>query len=64
MFLDYPSGFEAPFVSSNGSCKGRCFELNEEAPDCRCDNLCKTYYKCCRDFDEQCLKTGAFIYYF
>ncbi|XP_063041608.1 ectonucleotide pyrophosphatase/phosphodiesterase family member 2 [Engraulis encrasicolus] len=52
-------GFEAPFVSSNGSCKGRCFELNEEAPDCRCDNLCKTYYKCCRDFDEQCLKTAG-----
>lgn len=47
------------WVSSAGSCKGRCFELEEaEPPGCRCDNLCKTYYSCCSDFDEHCLKTG------
>uniref|UniRef100_W5LEL5 Ectonucleotide pyrophosphatase/phosphodiesterase 2 n=1 Tax=Astyanax mexicanus TaxID=7994 RepID=W5LEL5_ASTMX len=45
---------------SAGSCKGRCFELVEaEPPGCRCDNLCKTYYSCCNDFDEQCLKTAG-----
>ncbi|RXN25225.1 ectonucleotide pyrophosphatase phosphodiesterase family member 2-like protein [Labeo rohita] len=44
----------------SGSCKGRCFELIEaEPPNCRCDNLCKTYLSCCSDFDEQCLKTGS-----
>uniref|UniRef100_A0A7N6ALU5 SMB domain-containing protein n=1 Tax=Anabas testudineus TaxID=64144 RepID=A0A7N6ALU5_ANATE len=45
-----------------GSCKGRCFELDEaKPPGCRCDNLCKTYYSCCYDFDEHCLKTeGGF----
>ncbi|XP_067363866.1 autotaxin isoform X1 [Channa argus] len=50
------------WVSSAGSCKGRCFELEEaKAPGCRCDNLCKTYYSCCLDFDEHCLKTeGGF----
>ncbi|KAL2101931.1 hypothetical protein ACEWY4_003692 [Coilia grayii] len=43
-----------------GSCKNRCFELVEaEAPQCRCDNLCKTYNSCCSDFDEQCLKTDG-----
>uniref|UniRef100_A0AAR2JZW7 SMB domain-containing protein n=1 Tax=Pygocentrus nattereri TaxID=42514 RepID=A0AAR2JZW7_PYGNA len=48
------------WVSSAGSCKGRCFELVEaEPPGCRCDNLCKTYYSCCADFDEQCLKTAG-----
>uniref|UniRef100_A0A4W4DY61 SMB domain-containing protein n=1 Tax=Electrophorus electricus TaxID=8005 RepID=A0A4W4DY61_ELEEL len=48
------------WVSSAGSCKGRCFELVEaEPPGCRCDNLCKTYYSCCVDFDEQCLKTAG-----
>ncbi|KAI4876708.1 hypothetical protein NFI96_017987 [Prochilodus magdalenae] len=48
------------WVSSAGSCKGRCFELVEaEPPGCRCDNLCKTYYSCCSDFDEQCLKTAG-----
>ncbi|XP_072523652.1 autotaxin isoform X2 [Salminus brasiliensis] len=48
------------WVSSSGSCKGRCFELVEaEPPGCRCDNLCKTYYSCCTDFDEQCLKTAG-----
>uniref|UniRef100_A0A3Q3MZK3 SMB domain-containing protein n=1 Tax=Mastacembelus armatus TaxID=205130 RepID=A0A3Q3MZK3_9TELE len=47
------------WVSSAGSCKGRCFELDEaKPPGCRCDNLCKTYYSCCSDFDEHCLKTG------
>ncbi|KAM6973004.1 autotaxin [Aplochiton taeniatus] len=48
------------WVSSAGSCKGRCFELEEaEPPGCRCDNLCKTYYSCCSDFDEHCLKTAG-----
>ncbi|KAG9281290.1 ectonucleotide pyrophosphatase/phosphodiesterase family member 2-like isoform X1 [Astyanax mexicanus] len=48
------------WVSSAGSCKGRCFELvAAEPPGCRCDNLCKTYYSCCNDFDEQCLKTAG-----
>uniref|UniRef100_H3CII5 Ectonucleotide pyrophosphatase/phosphodiesterase 2 n=1 Tax=Tetraodon nigroviridis TaxID=99883 RepID=H3CII5_TETNG len=42
-----------------GSCQGRCFELEEaKPPGCRCDNLCKTYYSCCSDFDEHCLKTA------
>ncbi|KAG5264924.1 hypothetical protein AALO_G00259510 [Alosa alosa] len=51
---------EFPWVSSSGSCKGRCFELAEaEPPGCRCDNLCKTYYACCKDFDEHCLKTAG-----
>uniref|UniRef100_A0A7N8Y8V6 SMB domain-containing protein n=1 Tax=Mastacembelus armatus TaxID=205130 RepID=A0A7N8Y8V6_9TELE len=45
---------------SAGSCKGRCFELDEaKPPGCRCDNLCKTYYSCCSDFDEHCLKTAG-----
>uniref|UniRef100_A0A672YUF7 SMB domain-containing protein n=1 Tax=Sphaeramia orbicularis TaxID=375764 RepID=A0A672YUF7_9TELE len=61
-------GAHAPFtftlvsewVSSAGSCKGRCFELEEaKPPGCRCDNLCKTYYSCCSDFDFHCLKTGG-----
>ncbi|XP_077446710.1 autotaxin-like isoform X2 [Stigmatopora argus] len=48
------------WVSSSGSCKGRCFELEEaEPPGCRCDNLCKTYYSCCSDFDQHCLKTAG-----
>ncbi|XP_069372354.1 autotaxin isoform X1 [Paralichthys olivaceus] len=48
------------WVSSAGSCKGRCFELEEaKPPGCRCDNLCKTYYSCCSDFDEHCLKTAG-----
>uniref|UniRef100_A0A667XU24 Ectonucleotide pyrophosphatase/phosphodiesterase 2 n=1 Tax=Myripristis murdjan TaxID=586833 RepID=A0A667XU24_9TELE len=47
------------WVSSAGTCKGRCFELEEaKPPGCRCDNLCKTYYSCCFDFDDHCLKTG------
>lgn len=50
---------DSEWVSSAGSCKGRCFELEEaKPPGCRCDNLCKTYYSCCSDFDEHCLKTG------
>uniref|UniRef100_A0A7N6F672 SMB domain-containing protein n=1 Tax=Anabas testudineus TaxID=64144 RepID=A0A7N6F672_ANATE len=54
-------GGENPPTSA-GSCKGRCFELDEaKPPGCRCDNLCKTYYSCCYDFDEHCLKTeGGF----
>uniref|UniRef100_A0A8C9XN80 Ectonucleotide pyrophosphatase/phosphodiesterase 2 n=1 Tax=Sander lucioperca TaxID=283035 RepID=A0A8C9XN80_SANLU len=48
------------WVSSAGSCKGRCFELEEaKPPGCRCDNLCKTYYSCCFDFDDHCLKTAG-----
>uniref|UniRef100_A0AAQ4QK19 SMB domain-containing protein n=1 Tax=Gasterosteus aculeatus aculeatus TaxID=481459 RepID=A0AAQ4QK19_GASAC len=48
------------WVSSAGSCKGRCFELEEaKPPGCRCDNLCKTYYSCCSDFEEHCLKTAG-----
>ncbi|XP_046702061.1 ectonucleotide pyrophosphatase/phosphodiesterase family member 2 isoform X2 [Silurus meridionalis] len=50
------------YDSSSGSCKNRCFELQEvQAPNCRCDNLCMTYNSCCSDFDEHCLKTeGGF----
>uniref|UniRef100_A0A672FTC1 SMB domain-containing protein n=1 Tax=Salarias fasciatus TaxID=181472 RepID=A0A672FTC1_SALFA len=41
---------------------GRCFELEvADPPGCRCDNLCKTYYSCCSDFDEHCLKTGGCV---
>uniref|UniRef100_A0A3Q0RT59 Ectonucleotide pyrophosphatase/phosphodiesterase 2 n=1 Tax=Amphilophus citrinellus TaxID=61819 RepID=A0A3Q0RT59_AMPCI len=49
-------------LHGSGSCKGRCFELEVASPPgCRCDNLCKTYYSCCSDFDEHCLKTeGGF----
>uniref|UniRef100_A0A672FPT1 SMB domain-containing protein n=1 Tax=Salarias fasciatus TaxID=181472 RepID=A0A672FPT1_SALFA len=47
---------------SAGSCQGRCFELEvADPPGCRCDNLCKTYYSCCSDFDEHCLKTGGCV---
>ncbi|XP_076826644.1 autotaxin isoform X2 [Brachyhypopomus gauderio] len=53
---------DVPWDSTSGSCKSRCFELEEaEQPNCRCDNLCKTYNSCCFDFDEHCLKTeGGF----
>ena len=51
---------DSPSINISGSCKGRCFELQEAGPpDCRCDNLCKSYSSCCLDFDELCLKTGA-----
>lgn len=50
---------DSPWTNTSGSCKGRCFELQEVGPpDCRCDNLCKSYSSCCHDFDELCLKTG------
>ncbi|XP_076122089.1 autotaxin isoform X2 [Alosa pseudoharengus] len=50
----------SPLTSLSGSCKSRCFELVEAAaPQCRCDNLCKTYNSCCSDFDEHCLKTDG-----
>uniref|UniRef100_A0AAZ3Q4K9 SMB domain-containing protein n=1 Tax=Oncorhynchus tshawytscha TaxID=74940 RepID=A0AAZ3Q4K9_ONCTS len=54
------SPFHLPHTS--GSCQNRCFELDEaEPPNCRCDNLCKTYNSCCQDFDEHCLRTeGGF----
>ncbi|CAH2285819.1 ectonucleotide pyrophosphatase phosphodiesterase family member 2 isoform X2 [Pelobates cultripes] len=43
----------------SGSCKGRCFELDQaEYPNCRCDNLCKSNSSCCSDFDELCLRTA------
>uniref|UniRef100_A0A3Q2C9W6 Ectonucleotide pyrophosphatase/phosphodiesterase 2 n=1 Tax=Cyprinodon variegatus TaxID=28743 RepID=A0A3Q2C9W6_CYPVA len=48
------------YDSKAGSCKGRCFELEEaDPPGCRCDNLCKTYLSCCSDFDTHCLKTAG-----
>ncbi|XP_053100092.1 ectonucleotide pyrophosphatase/phosphodiesterase family member 2 isoform X3 [Hemicordylus capensis] len=54
---------DSPMISTAGSCKNRCFELLEEAdppgPGCHCDNLCKTYIRCCSDFDELCLKTAG-----
>ncbi|KAJ8353808.1 hypothetical protein SKAU_G00213750 [Synaphobranchus kaupii] len=47
---------DSPWISKE-SCKNRCFELKEaEVPNCRCDNLCKTYNSCCSDFDGHCLK--------
>uniref|UniRef100_A0A8B9HIU9 Ectonucleotide pyrophosphatase/phosphodiesterase 2 n=1 Tax=Astyanax mexicanus TaxID=7994 RepID=A0A8B9HIU9_ASTMX len=53
---------DSQYDSTSGSCKNRCFELQEaEPPNCRCDNLCKTYNSCCSDFDEHCLRTeGGF----
>ncbi|XP_067836967.1 ectonucleotide pyrophosphatase/phosphodiesterase family member 2 isoform X2 [Heptranchias perlo] len=46
-------------TTTSGSCRGRCFELQEATPpNCRCDNLCKSYNSCCLDFDQLCLKTG------
>ncbi|XP_015284772.1 PREDICTED: ectonucleotide pyrophosphatase/phosphodiesterase family member 2-like, partial [Gekko japonicus] len=51
---------DSPWVSTAGSCRNRCFELQEaEPPGCRCDNLCKSYTSCCADFDELCLKTAG-----
>uniref|UniRef100_A0A673C4B6 SMB domain-containing protein n=1 Tax=Sphaeramia orbicularis TaxID=375764 RepID=A0A673C4B6_9TELE len=48
------------YVASSGSCRNRCFELAEvEPPNCRCDNLCKTYHGCCSDFDQLCLRTDG-----
>uniref|UniRef100_A0A3Q1BJH4 SMB domain-containing protein n=1 Tax=Amphiprion ocellaris TaxID=80972 RepID=A0A3Q1BJH4_AMPOC len=49
---------ELLYVPTSGSCRNRCFELVElEPPNCRCDNLCKTYNGCCSDFDQLCLRT-------
>ncbi|XP_023187099.1 ectonucleotide pyrophosphatase/phosphodiesterase family member 2-like [Xiphophorus maculatus] len=46
------------YVPTSGSCRNRCYELVEaEAPNCRCDNLCKTYNSCCSDFNQLCLRT-------
>ncbi|XP_019497663.1 PREDICTED: ectonucleotide pyrophosphatase/phosphodiesterase family member 2 isoform X3 [Hipposideros armiger] len=51
---------DSPWTNTSGSCRGRCFELQEVGPpDCRCDNLCKSYSSCCHDFDELCLKTAG-----
>lgn len=58
-FLFHTVLSDSPWISTSGSCKNRCFELQEaEPPVCRCDNLCKSYNSCCFDFDELCLKTG------
>uniref|UniRef100_A0A671YBE7 Ectonucleotide pyrophosphatase/phosphodiesterase 2 n=1 Tax=Sparus aurata TaxID=8175 RepID=A0A671YBE7_SPAAU len=46
------------YVPTSGSCRNRCFELVEPGPpNCRCDNLCKTYNGCCSDFNQLCLRT-------
>nr|XP_020652180.1 ectonucleotide pyrophosphatase/phosphodiesterase family member 2 isoform X1 [Pogona vitticeps] len=56
----FPVLSDSPWISTSGSCKNRCFELQEaEPPGCRCDNLCKSYTSCCADFDELCLKTAG-----
>lgn len=57
----WPSDRLAPqFSPTSSSCRNRCFELVElEPPNCRCDNLCKTYNSCCFDFDQLCLRTGT-----
>ncbi|XP_072251129.1 autotaxin [Leuresthes tenuis] len=48
------------YVPTSSSCRSRCFELVEvEPPNCRCDNLCKTYNSCCSDFDQLCLRTDG-----
>lgn len=48
------------YVPTSGSCRNRCYELVEaEAPNCRCDNLCKAYRSCCSDFNQLCLRTGT-----
>ncbi|TNN02863.1 hypothetical protein fugu_010350 [Takifugu bimaculatus] len=53
---DYRSASQ--YSPTSGSCRNRCFELVElEPPNCRCDNLCKTYNSCCSDFDQLCLRT-------
>uniref|UniRef100_A0AAQ5Z3N8 SMB domain-containing protein n=1 Tax=Amphiprion ocellaris TaxID=80972 RepID=A0AAQ5Z3N8_AMPOC len=45
-------------MGKKGKEGNRCFELVElEPPNCRCDNLCKTYNGCCSDFDQLCLRT-------
>ncbi|XP_061632853.1 ectonucleotide pyrophosphatase/phosphodiesterase family member 2 isoform X2 [Phyllopteryx taeniolatus] len=47
------------YVPTSSSCRNRCFELVEmDPPNCRCDNLCKTYNSCCSDFDRLCLRTA------
>uniref|UniRef100_A0A8C7L6Q0 Ectonucleotide pyrophosphatase/phosphodiesterase 2 n=1 Tax=Oncorhynchus kisutch TaxID=8019 RepID=A0A8C7L6Q0_ONCKI len=60
--LSLPAPSDSPWIGTSGSCQNRCFELDEaEPPNCRCDNLCKTYNSCCQDFDEHCLRTeGGF----
>uniref|UniRef100_A0A3Q1FIZ2 Ectonucleotide pyrophosphatase/phosphodiesterase 2 n=1 Tax=Acanthochromis polyacanthus TaxID=80966 RepID=A0A3Q1FIZ2_9TELE len=57
-FLSFPARSASQYVLTSGSCRNRCFELVElEPPNCRCDNLCKTYNGCCSDFDQLCLRT-------
>ncbi|XP_043972661.1 ectonucleotide pyrophosphatase/phosphodiesterase family member 2-like isoform X4 [Gambusia affinis] len=46
------------YIPTSGSCRNRCYELVEaKPPNCRCDNLCKTYNSCCSDFNQLCLRT-------
>uniref|UniRef100_A0A3Q3GUQ0 SMB domain-containing protein n=1 Tax=Kryptolebias marmoratus TaxID=37003 RepID=A0A3Q3GUQ0_KRYMA len=53
-----PTKVESRSGPTSGSCRNRCFELVEvEHPNCRCDNLCKTYSACCLDFTQLCLQT-------
>ncbi|KAL7984097.1 hypothetical protein Chor_002667 [Crotalus horridus] len=60
LFPSYSVLSDSPWISTYGSCKNRCFELDEaEPPRCRCDNLCKSYSSCCVDFDDLCLKTAG-----
>uniref|UniRef100_A0A3B5AZG4 Ectonucleotide pyrophosphatase/phosphodiesterase 2 n=1 Tax=Stegastes partitus TaxID=144197 RepID=A0A3B5AZG4_9TELE len=57
-FIFFPARSASQYVPTSGSCRNRCFELVElEPPNCRCDNLCKTYNGCCSDFDQLCLRT-------
>uniref|UniRef100_A0A8C5SV59 SMB domain-containing protein n=1 Tax=Laticauda laticaudata TaxID=8630 RepID=A0A8C5SV59_LATLA len=59
-YFSWMKQLNSPLISTYGSCKNRCFELDEaEPPLCRCDNLCKSYSSCCVDFDELCLKTAG-----
>ncbi|XP_035769632.1 ectonucleotide pyrophosphatase/phosphodiesterase family member 2, partial [Neolamprologus brichardi] len=58
MYLHQYARSASHYVATSGSCRNRCFELVElEPPNCRCDNLCKTYNGCCSDFDQLCLRT-------
>ncbi|KAL0963371.1 hypothetical protein UPYG_G00305490 [Umbra pygmaea] len=48
---------DSVLINTSGSCKNRCFELDEaQPPNCRCDNLCRTYNSCCHDFEAHCLR--------
>ncbi|XP_043972663.1 ectonucleotide pyrophosphatase/phosphodiesterase family member 2-like [Gambusia affinis] len=54
--MEYLSG--SLYIPTSGSCRNRCYELVEATPpNCRCDNLCKTYKSCCSDFNQLCVRT-------